>query len=185
MTTITATRNHARTNTPAGKLTVIMDMGRTAAAGAADSPDRSAAANQVLFLPTHLHTPITRGGPNMHPITKASIVAFAAIAPLTMTGCLVSSARASKIDGAYVQPNAISKVRVHQSTTTDVENILGQPSSRVAEDDGSELWTWNWTETKGESGAVLLIFSGSSKTTVAESVNVKFVNGIVERKWRD
>ena len=121
----------------------------------------------------------------MHPITKASIVALATLAPLTMSGCLVSSSRASKIDGAYVQPNAVSKVRVHDSTMTDVEQILGQPSTRVTNDDGSELWTWNWTETKGESGSVLLIFSGSSKKTVAESVNVKFQDGIAVRKWRD
>ena len=107
------------------------------------------------------------------------------LVPTTMSGCLVSSSRASKIDGAYVQPGSISKIHIGETTQVETEEILGQPSIRSQNSDGTETWTWNWTETKGESGAVLLVFAGSSKKTVAESVHVKFENNVVVKKWRD
>jgi len=114
-----------------------------------------------------------------------ALAAVAVIAPLTMSGCLVSSSRSTKIDGAYVQPGLISKIRVNQTTQIETEEVLGQPSLRHANDDGTETWSWNWTETKGDSGAVLLVFAGNSQKTVTESVHVKFQDGVVVKKWRD
>lgn len=121
----------------------------------------------------------------MHPSRTAVLLAAAVLTPSTMSGCLVSSSRANKIEGAYVQPGAVSRVQVDETTTTETEEILGQPSFRKANDDGTETWSWHWTETKGESGTVLLIFSGNSKKTVTESVHVKFKDGVAIKKWRD
>jgi len=105
--------------------------------------------------------------------------------PLTISGCLISSSRSSHIDGAYVQPAAVSQVEVSESTKADVEQIMGQPSFKKVHDDGGETWTWHWTESKGSSGSLFLIFGGSSEKTVAESVHVRFEDGVVVKKWRD
>ena len=105
--------------------------------------------------------------------------------PLTMTGCLINSSRSSHINGAYVQPGAVSQVEVNASTKADVEQIMGQPSFKKAHDDATETWTWHWTESKGSSGSVLFIFGGSSEKTVTESVHVQFKDGVVVKKWRD
>jgi outer membrane protein assembly factor BamE (lipoprotein component of BamABCDE complex) len=121
----------------------------------------------------------------MHRTRTAALAAAAVLVPMTMTGCLISSSRANKIEGAYVQPGAVSRVQLNETTTTETEEIMGQPSFRKANDDGTETWTWHWTETKGESGAVLLIFAGNSKKTVSESVHVKFKDGVAIKKWRD
>jgi outer membrane protein assembly factor BamE (lipoprotein component of BamABCDE complex) len=115
----------------------------------------------------------------------AVISAALLLAPMTMSGCLISSSRANKIDGAYVQPGAVSRVHLNETNTTETEEIMGQPSYRTPNDDGTETWTWQWTETKGESGAVLLVFAGNSKKTVSESVHVKFRDGVAIKKWRD
>lgn len=115
----------------------------------------------------------------------AALAAAAVLAPMTMSGCLISSSRANKIEGAYVQPGAVSRVQVNETSMTETEEILGQPSFRKANDDGTETWSWHWTETKGERGTVLLIFSGNSKKTVAESVHVKFRDGVAIKKWRN
>jgi hypothetical protein len=102
-----------------------------------------------------------------------------------MSGCLVASSKTHRISGAYIQPGAVTNVKVNQTTSNEVEEILSTPSTVTQNDDGSETWTWNWTETKDDSGAVLLVFAGSSKKTIAKSVHIKFVDGVAVKKWRD
>ena len=117
----------------------------------------------------------------------ASIVLAAAVSalPLGMSGCLISSAKSSQITGAYVAPNAVSSVVLNETTQTEVEEIMGQPSTRTVNDDGTETWTWNWTKTKGDGGTVFLVFAGASKETIDQSVRIKFRDGIAIKKWRD
>lgn len=105
--------------------------------------------------------------------------------PLTMTGCLIASSKEQSIRGAYVQPNTVSRVELNQTTTQEVEELMGQPSRTKLNDDGTETWTWNWSKTTDESGAVFLIFAGGSEKTVHESVHIKFRDGIAIKKWRD
>jgi outer membrane protein assembly factor BamE (lipoprotein component of BamABCDE complex) len=116
---------------------------------------------------------------------KIALMTVVLAVPLTMSGCLIASSKHSNISGAYVQPGSVSKVKINHSTTTDVEEILGQPSIKSANDDGSETWDWNWTESKGDSGAVFLVFGGSSNKTITESVHIKFADGVAVKKWRD
>jgi len=120
-----------------------------------------------------------------HSIPLAALAAVSLIAPLTMSGCLVASSNHHTISGAYIQPGAVSRVRIDTTTTSEAEEILGQPSITTTNDDGSETWTWNWTETKDDGGAVFLIFAGSSEKTVSESVHIKFAEGVAVKKWRD
>ncbi len=112
-------------------------------------------------------------------------IAALLLVPLTMSGCLISSSRSSHIEGAYVHPSAVSQIELHESTKADVEQILGQPSYKKTADDTSETWTWNWTQSEGSSGSVLLIFGGSSEKTITESVHVQFKDGVAVKKWRD
>ena len=116
--------------------------------------------------------------------TAVALAALLTI-PMTMTGCLVASSKDSSIRGAYVQPNTVSKVKLNQTTMTEVEELMGQASYTTVNDDGSETWTWNWSKTTDDSGAVFLIFAGNSEKTVHESVHIKFVDGVVVKKWRD
>lgn len=117
----------------------------------------------------------------------ASIVLAAALTllPLTMSGCLIASNKKSSISGAYVQPGAVSKVRVNHTTAEQVEEIMGQPSFIHTNDDGTETWDWNWTKTTGDAGAVFLVFAGRSEQTVAESVHIQLKDGVAIKKWRD
>ncbi|MBL4809585.1 MAG: hypothetical protein JKY43_05960 [Phycisphaerales bacterium] len=104
---------------------------------------------------------------------------------MLLGGCLVSSAKATRIDGAYVQPNTVSKVKINHTTAQEVEELLGLPSTMSDNDDGSETWTWNWTKESGDAGAVFLIFAGEKVKVIHESVHIKFVDGIAVKKWRD
>lgn len=117
--------------------------------------------------------------------TTVALVAAAVLAPMTMSGCLVTSGKKQHIHGAYVQPGTISKVRANHSTKSEVEELMGTPSETSINDDGTETWTWKWTKHTDEGGAVFLVFAGGSEKTVHESVHVKFENDVVVKKWRD
>lgn len=123
--------------------------------------------------------------PRTHTIAALAACLLVPLSMTTMTGCLIASSKDSSIRGAYVQPNTVSKVKLNQTTMTEVEELMGQPSSSTLNDDGSETWTWNWSKTTDDSGAVFLIFAGSNEKTVHESVHVKFKDGVVVKKWRD
>jgi len=114
-----------------------------------------------------------------------TIATLALVAILAMSGCLISSASGSKTSGAYVRPSSVSQVQLNQSTESDVEDIMGQPSATIEHDDGTETWTWNWTKTTASGGTVLFLFSGESKNVINESVHIKFANGVAVKKWRD
>jgi outer membrane protein assembly factor BamE (lipoprotein component of BamABCDE complex) len=117
---------------------------------------------------------------------RAALIIGSSLSVLPLGGCLVSSASATRIDGAYVQPSAVASVDEHRSTKQDVLNALSEPSSKVVHDDGCETWSWHWTRTDAGAGSVFLIFSGESKKQIEQSVHVKFdEDGVVMRKWRD
>lgn len=117
-------------------------------------------------------------------ITAASS-ALLLLVPMTMSGCLIASSKDSHISGAYVQPGAVSQVKINSTTTTQVEELLGLPSTTSSNDDGTETWTWKWTKRTEDDGAVFLIFAGDNDKTVHESVHIKFADGVAIKKWRD
>ena len=118
-------------------------------------------------------------------IMPPAVLAIAAA--IAMGGCLVSSSKSEHIDGAYIQPGDLADVRVNESDTNDVLDILGEPTRRAKDTDaGTQTWTWNWSRTKKGSGSLFLIFAGSSSEEIDESAHVVFDDdGVVIDKWRD
>ncbi|MFK7760064.1 MAG: hypothetical protein AB8C13_08960 [Phycisphaerales bacterium] len=103
----------------------------------------------------------------------------------TLSGCLLHQSKSTRIEGAYVQPSELSRVKVHHTTEDEVLNILSEPTARKSNDDGSETWTWNWTEKQKGSGSLFLIFAGSSEKHIEETAHITFADGIAIDKWRD
>ncbi|MGJ8637227.1 MAG: hypothetical protein ACSHX5_10315 [Phycisphaerales bacterium] len=116
-------------------------------------------------------------------ISTVSAVLLAS--PALLGGCLVSQNKSTRISGAYVQPSELSRVKTFSSTQDDVLNILSEPSSRKAHDDGTETWSWNWSRSEKGSGSLFLIFAGSSDKQIDESAHITFDQGVAIKKWRD
>jgi len=117
--------------------------------------------------------------------TLALVTAAVLASPALLGGCLLSQDKSTSISGAYVQPSALSRVKIDKSTQDDVLNILSEPTVRKEHQDGSETWTWNWTKTEQGSGSLFLIFAGSSEKHVEESAHITFLHGVATDKWRD
>lgn len=105
--------------------------------------------------------------------------------PTFLGGCLLSQTKSTRISGAYVQPNDLSRVKTFDSTQDDVLDILSEPSTRKVHDDGTETWSWNWSRSEKGSGSLFLIFAGSSDKHIEESAHITFDQGIAIKKWRD
>ncbi len=104
------------------------------------------------------------------------LLAAAAILP----GCLVVSGHESTISGAYVAKEDLFNIEPGQTTQADVQRTLGPPTTRKANDDGTERWTYRWREEKESGGAVFLIFAGGSEKTIVSEVAITFRDGVVE-----
>ncbi len=116
---------------------------------------------------------------------KPLIIAAAAAWLIALPGCLVTSSKEQSYTGAYVSPSDARHVVTGRSTMDQVEQRLGTPSSTLANDDGTETWTWDWTKRRKKSGSVFLIASGSKDETTESSLHVQFKDGVAIRKWRD
>lgn len=123
--------------------------------------------------------------PQMSRTKLIAALTLASLAPLTLTGCLASHHTSSSIAGAYVQPSDLSRVRKHASTKDDVLQILGEPTKRMTNDDGTDTWTWQWTRKEQDSGHLIFIFNSSSSKEIDESAHVLFEYDVVKDKWRD
>ncbi len=116
---------------------------------------------------------------------KRLFLATAAASLIVLPGCLVTSSKEQSYTGAYVSPSDARHVVTGRSTTAEVEERLGTPSSIIANDDGTETWTWDWTKRRKKSGSVFLIAAGSKDETTESSLHVQFKDGVAIRKWRD
>lgn len=106
---------------------------------------------------------------------------------LTPAGCvnLISSSRHQSITGAYVEPRDTARVFIGRTTPEQTAELLGQPTKRATNDDGSELWTWSWRQERSSSGGVFLLGHGSNEETLQKSFHVLFEDGAAARKWQD
>lgn len=104
--------------------------------------------------------------------------------PATMTGCLVHRSKHVSYTGTPVEHSDLSRVRIHQTTTGDVQTLLGPPTATSANDDGTEVWTWRWRKTTEGQGRVFLLFAGEKSKSEDEAVHIRFKNGVAVDKWR-
>ena len=118
-------------------------------------------------------------------LVSAALLGVALPVVACSSGCLVSQSKSTRIDGAYVQPSALSRVKLNTTTQSEVLDILSEPTVRKAHDDGSETWSWNWTQRQKGSGSLFLIFAGSSDKHIEESAHITFEHGVATDKWRD
>jgi outer membrane protein assembly factor BamE (lipoprotein component of BamABCDE complex) len=114
----------------------------------------------------------------------STALTIAAILPLlTMTGCLISST--SNVTHTGVSVSDASWAQIVPGKSADfVTAVLGEPTSKQKLDDGTEIWKWTYTERTDSSGAVFLIFGGTSTQENSHTAFVELKDGVVTNHWR-
>jgi outer membrane protein assembly factor BamE (lipoprotein component of BamABCDE complex) len=109
-----------------------------------------------------------------------SVLGAAAVLP----GCLIGSSSRTQVTGRYVGPETLAQIQPGKSAEY-VSELLGEPSQKSSLEDGTEIWKWNYTESRNSSGSVIFIFASNSKTETQRTTYVELKNGVVVKAWRD
>ncbi len=105
---------------------------------------------------------------------------------VALTGCIASGSSRTTTSGRFIGSETLSKIHPGVTTREWVKAVLGQPTSSASLSDGvTEVWKWEYNETKSESGSVFLIAHGSSRSTSQRTVYVEFEGDLVMSAWRD
>ncbi len=99
---------------------------------------------------------------------------------MPLGGCLVVGGSETTIRGAYIAREDLVSIQPGTTTQDEVLRALGPPTSRTLHEDGSESWTYRWTEEKESGGALFLIFAGGSRRSITDSITIVFRDGVVE-----
>jgi outer membrane protein assembly factor BamE (lipoprotein component of BamABCDE complex) len=122
---------------------------------------------------------IKRSTSSRHVLTLAVVASLPGLA-----GCLVSSNTTQSQSGKYVSDRTWRQIDEGETSAAWIEATLGEPSERKRLDDRTEIWKWNYTETKNSSGHIFLLFDGSSNKEKQGAAIVELRNGVVVKKWR-
>ncbi|HUB26143.1 MAG TPA: hypothetical protein VL992_12000 [Tepidisphaeraceae bacterium] len=111
-----------------------------------------------------------------------------AVIGLTLTlalaaGCLVSGSSHTTYSGTNVAPGTFDQIKAGSTTIGWVHATLGEPTTKTQDGD-DEVWKYTYTEHTDSSGAVFLIFGGSSSTETVKTVFIEFKDGVVINKWQ-
>jgi outer membrane protein assembly factor BamE (lipoprotein component of BamABCDE complex) len=98
-------------------------------------------------------------------------------------GCLISGSSNTTHTGTNVAPSTFQQIKVGSTTIGWIHAMLGEPTSKT-NDGGDEVWKYTYTEHTDTSGAVFLVFGGSSSSEKTNTVFIEFKNGTVINKWR-
>jgi outer membrane protein assembly factor BamE (lipoprotein component of BamABCDE complex) len=117
----------------------------------------------------------------------AVVVVFAAaFFCLLSSGCLVSSTNNETRSGKYVADSTFDQIKPGETSAAWVKATLGEPSDKttVEGQGNAEVWKYTYTEKKEGSGAIFLIFGGTSSKEKSGTAFVELKDGVVTNKWR-
>jgi len=115
---------------------------------------------------------------------KVGLVAAIVLGMAPMQGCLISSSSNESYSGTYVSPETFGQVKPGETTQQWLLGTLGEPTQKTTLESGEELWKWSYSKVKQSSGAVFLIFGGSSNTTTGGAAYAQLKDGVVTKAWR-
>jgi outer membrane protein assembly factor BamE (lipoprotein component of BamABCDE complex) len=118
------------------------------------------------------------------PRLSALLLAALALLPFVAGGCLVTSDSSEHRSGNYVADSTFDQIRPGKTTEGWVDATLGKPTSVSHLADGTDIWKYSYTERRDSSGAVFLIFGGSSSSEKTHTAFVEIKDGIVRNAWR-
>jgi outer membrane protein assembly factor BamE (lipoprotein component of BamABCDE complex) len=119
----------------------------------------------------------------IRPVQKVLLFSTIALLPM-LSGCLIAHSSTETRHGTYVSESTFNQIEPGQTTQSWIVATLGNPTSKSDTGNGTEIWKWQYTQTKNSSGAVFLLFAGSDTKVSDGTVFVEFHDSIVTRAWR-
>lgn len=119
------------------------------------------------------------------PTRERSLLGAIALPLLLFTSaCVIGSQSHTQVEGRRVSQATLDSIRPGQSKDY-VLALLGDPTRATPNEEGREVWRWEYRTVKRSEGAILFVLSSDTKHEEAGAVLVEFLDGRVLRCWRD
>jgi outer membrane protein assembly factor BamE (lipoprotein component of BamABCDE complex) len=112
------------------------------------------------------------------PLVTASLLV------LGLAGCIATNSSNTNIAGKAVSADVFDQIQPGK-TKDFVVGLLGEPSKKITEDNGSEVWRWNCIETKITERTFIILFVAVDRTNTTQTTAVEFKDGVVTKAWRE
>jgi outer membrane protein assembly factor BamE (lipoprotein component of BamABCDE complex) len=114
---------------------------------------------------------------------RSHLLSLLLLAPL-VPACIINANSHTTQSGKFVSPDTVQRLEPGKGADY-VTALLGEPSSKQALSDGTEIWKWSYRERKTSSGAVFLIVDSDQTTEVERATYVELKDSKVVRAWQD
>ena len=97
-----------------------------------------------------------------------------------LTAChVVDRERHTYVNGRALTSSEAATIRVGQTTSAELIQSFGAPTTRADRPDGTATWQWCATTTESSSGHVLLLWDRDSTKTATQCTTVELASGVV------
>ncbi|MFZ4573656.1 MAG: hypothetical protein ACOYN0_04615 [Phycisphaerales bacterium] len=113
-------------------------------------------------------------------MTRGMLICTAAMGVGFLSGChVVDRDRHSYETGRALSTSESNSIEVGRTTSNELIERFGAPTSRSDRPDGTGTWQWCATTTNTSSGHVLLLWDRRSTKTSTQCTTVEIANGVV------
>jgi len=114
------------------------------------------------------------------------IAAFfaASLLGLSLGGCFATNSTNTNIAGKAIPDEVFAQIQPGK-TKDFVIDLLGNPTLKTTEDNGREVWRWNYDETKTAEKTFMIFYVAVDRTHTIQTEAVAFKDGVVVRTWRE
>jgi len=109
---------------------------------------------------------------------------IASLFGLGLVGCIATNSSNTNISGKAVPDDVFEQIQPGK-TKDFVVGLMGEPSKKITEDNGSEVWRWNCIETKITERTFIILFVAVDRTNTTQTTAVEFKDGVVTKVWRE
>ena len=110
---------------------------------------------------------------------------LAVAAALTLNGCLLLVDSDSRALQTAWSEGDVSRLEVGQSDSQFVRDTFGEPTSKLAYADGSEIWKYRNRSKKDTQVGVFLVFAVNVDQERISTLSIEFEDDLISNYWID
>jgi outer membrane protein assembly factor BamE (lipoprotein component of BamABCDE complex) len=103
---------------------------------------------------------------------------------LGLSGCIATQSSNVNIAGKTIPDDVYTQIQPGKDKDF-VVGLIGEPFKKITEDNGTEVWRWNYVETKTAARTILILYVEVHRTNTTQTVAVEFKGGVVTKIWRE
>ncbi len=101
-----------------------------------------------------------------------------------LTGCIATQSSNVNIAGKIIPDDTYTQIQPGK-TKDFVVGLIGEPFKKTTEDNGTEVWRWNYNESNISARTIMILYVEVHRINSTQTVAVEFKDGRVTKVWRE